>query len=197
MKNVGAWERKNAYLCIMEVTTLKNNHTLSFDQVYLDCFERLCYHAFCIVGDEEDAKDIVNGVFTFVYERWESCASKPISVYLLTLVHNASVDFCRRKQAHRRYKQYVLAHDSEVELRTDYEERVQRVIAEIDNMPEQMRSVFVNCYLRGMKHQDVALEMGLSVNTIKTNIYRGLKMLRKRLSEEEFLLLFVFSSQLL
>jgi len=181
----------------MKVNALTNNGVQSFDQVYLENFERLCYHAFCIVGDEDDAKDIVNDVFTFVYERWNSYSKKALAGFLLTLVHHASIDFTRHKLTHRRYEQYVLNHDSEVEHHSDYEEKVQRVIAELDNMPEQMRRVFVNCYVKGMKHQQVAEEMGLSINTIKTNIYRGLKMLRRKLSEEEFLLLFAISSQLL
>jgi len=186
-----------SYLCNMKVNSLANKDMQTFEQVYLENFERLCYHAYCIVGNEDDAKDVVNDVFTFVYEGWESYSKKPIKGFLLTLVHNASIDFTRHKLTHRRYEQYVLTHDSEVEHFSDYEEKVQRVIAELDNMPEQMRRVFVNCYLKGMKHKQVADEMGLSINTIKTNIYRGLKMLRKKLSEEELLLLFAISSQLL
>jgi len=181
----------------MKVRTTIENIGQTFDQVYLGSFERLCYHAFCIVDDEDDAKDIVNDVFTFVYERWDDFSAKPMKSFLLTLVHNASIDFLRHKRTHRRYEQYVLAHEKDSEQFSDYEEKVQRVMAELDNMPEQMRRVFVGCYVKGKKHQEVADEMGLSINTIKTNIYRGLKMLRKKLSEEEFLLLFAISSQLL
>ena len=181
----------------MKVQKMAIKEVESFDQVYLENFERLCYHAFCIVDNEDDAKDIVNDVFTFVYEGWEKFSKKPIAGFLLTLVHNASIDFVRHKLTHRRYEQYVLTHESEVEHFSDYEEKVQRVIDEIDNMPEQMRRVFVGCYVKGLKHQEVADEMGLSINTIKTNIFRGLKMLRKKLSKEELLLLFAISSQLL
>lgn len=57
----------------------------SFDQVYLENFERLCYHAFCIVDNEDDAKDIVNDVFTFVYEDWEKFSKKLWQVFYLLL----------------------------------------------------------------------------------------------------------------
>lgn len=186
-----------SYLCTMKAKNLTNSKIYSFDNVYIDNFERLCYHAFCIVGDEDDAKDIVNDVFAFIYEDWEKYSSRSMNSFLLTLVHNASIDFTRHKLTHRKYEQYVLSHENEAEYFSDYEEKVQRVIAEIDNMPEQMRRVFVGCYVKGMKYQQVADEMGLSINTVKTNISRGLKMLRKKLSEEEFLLLFAISSQLL
>lgn len=178
----------------MKVHKMTENGSKSFEQIYLENFERLCYHAFCIVDVEDDAKDIVNDVFTFVYEGWEKYSAKPMAGFLFTLVHNASIDFVRHRLTHRRYEQYVLTHDSEVEHFSDYEEKVQRVIDEIDNMPEQMRRVFVGCYVKGKKHQEVADEMGLSINTIKTNIFRGLRMLRKKLSEEELLLFFAISS---
>lgn len=77
----------------MKVRTTIENIGQTFDQVYLGSFERLCYHAFCIVDDEDDAKDIVNDVFTFVYERWDDFSAKPMKSFLLTLVHNASIDF--------------------------------------------------------------------------------------------------------
>lgn len=169
----------------------------SFDQTYLDNFERLCYHAFCIVGNEDDAKDIVNDVFCFLYESWTKYSARPLDAFLLTLVHNASIDKTRHRLTHRRYEEYVLGHETEIEQFSDYEERVQRVMEELDQMPEQMKRVFQGCYVKGMKYQEVADEMNISINTVKTNIYRGMKMLRKKLSDVEFVLLFVVLSNMI
>lgn len=174
----------------MKTKLKKTTGIISFEELYVAHFERLCYHSFCIVDDGDDAKDIVNDVFTFVYDRWEEYSERPLGSFLFTLVHNASIDFTRHKVTHRKYEQYVLTHDSDVEQFSDYEARVQRVIEELDKMPSQMQRVFKGCYIEGKKYQEIADEMGISINTVKTNIFRGLKMLRKKLSEEDFLLLF-------
>ena len=183
---------KSYIFALVKTDAELNTRTIvSFDQVYLDNFERLCYHAFSIVGDEDDAKDIVNNVFCFLYEEWAKYSARPLEAFLLTLVHNASIDHTRRVHTRRRYEQYILQHEDEVEQFSNHEERVQRVVDAINEMPEQMRRVFTGCYLEGKKYQEVADEMHVSINTVKTNINRGLKNLRKKLSDVEFVLLFV------
>ena len=179
-------------MCIFASVKTKQSKDVigqTFDQVYLDNFERLCYHAFCITGNKDDAKDIVNDVFCFLYEEWVTYSSRPMNGFLLTLVHNASIDYLRHRFTHRKYEQYVMAHEEDIEHFSDYEEKVQRVLAEVEKMPEQMRRVFTSCYVKGMKYKEVAEEMNITINTVKTNIFRGLKALRTKLSDAEFMLL--------
>lgn len=50
----------------------------------------------------------------------------------------------------------------------------------IELLPLQTRKVFNECFLKGRKYKDVAEELQISVNTVKTHITRALQFLRKR-----------------
>ena len=81
------------------------------------------------------------------------------------------------------YKQWlteaqVYAEIPEVEVDP---ELLQRVYDVIDELPEQARQVFKRCVLDGKKYKEVAEEMGVSVNTINTQMTRSYKYIRKRM----------------
>ncbi len=46
----------------------------------------------------------------------------------------------------------------------------------------------MKCFVEGQTYKDVAEEMGISVNSVKTHISRGLKFLRNELKEEMVML---------
>ena len=46
----------------------------------------------------------------------------------------------------------------------------------------------MKCFVEGQTYKDVADEMGISVNSVKTHISRGLKFLRNELKEEMVML---------
>ena len=50
------------------------------------------------------------------------------------------------------------------------------------------REVLMKCFVEGQTYKDVADEMGISVNSVKTHISRGLKFLRNELKEEMVML---------
>ena len=67
-----------------------------------------------------------------------------------------------------------------------------RVTAVIALMPEQTGRV-LNCVLmQDMKYQETADELHVSLNTVKTLLRNGMRLLREELqSEQELILLFV------
>ncbi|MBI9057199.1 MAG: hypothetical protein JEZ01_05460 [Labilibaculum sp.] len=63
-------------------------------------------------------------------------------------------------------------------------------------MPEQSRKVVVCVMVQNMKYQEAADELGVSINTVKTNLKRGVLKLREVLKDkEELLFLFLLSKR--
>ena len=77
------------------------------------------------------------------------------------------------------------------------QEIVDRVTTVIARMPEQTRKV-VDCVLmRDMKYQDTANELQVSLNTVKTLLRNGMRILREELKgDEELILLLILSKSL-
>lgn len=65
----------------------------------------------------------------------------------------------------------------------------------INLLPEQCRLIFTLCCLENMKYQEVADKLGISINTVRTQMTRAFKSLRDTLSGKTFTsILFVMMS---
>lgn len=74
---------------------------------------------------------------------------------------------------------------------------VDRVMAVIGRMPEQTRKVVDYVLMRDMKYQDAADELQVSLNTVKTLLRNGMRILREELKgDEELMLLLIISKNL-
>ena len=66
-----------------------------FEKIYTENYTRLYYYALHIVNEEETAKDILNDVFTALWNNIETIDLSKINAYLMTSVRNRSVDHLR------------------------------------------------------------------------------------------------------
>ena len=71
----------------------------------------------------------------------------------------------------------------------DYEKRLVRLEEKLAQLPEKQREVLVKCVVEGKKYKEVAEELDITVNTVKTHITRALKFLRGELQEDLIMLL--------
>lgn len=58
-----------------------------------------------------------------------------------------------------------------------------RVKEEIDNLPDEFRTVAVLSILEGFSYQEIAEIAGLQLGTVKSRLFRGRKILQSRLAE--------------
>jgi RNA polymerase sigma-70 factor (ECF subfamily) len=54
----------------------------------------------------------------------------------------------------------------------------------VSRLPVQCRDIFRRSRYEGKSHQEIAQEMNISVRTVETQIYRALKILKKKLKIE-------------
>ena len=72
---------------------------------------------------------------------------------------------------------------------TDIDEEIDeqvyaKVNLAIESLPEQCRLIIKLIVLKGKKYQEIAEELVITINTIRTQVSRGYKKLRDILSEE-------------
>lgn len=82
------------------------------------------------------------------------------------------------------YVESISAEDNELSLR-----KKRKLYSQIDLLPEQCKKVFILCVVDGLKYQETANQLGLSINTVKTQMKKAFKMLRASLKEIYFLIL--------
>lgn len=144
------------------------------------------------VGDRDVAKDIVQDIFFKLYERSHSLPEDfNLHAWLYKVGRNAALDHLSHLQVVDRHK-FLMAEAmlASSEVNEDIDEEVCRKVNEaIESLPEQCRVVIQLNVVQGKKYEEIAEELGITVNTVRTQVSRGYKKLRERLSEERNALL--------
>lgn len=158
-----------------------------FDQTFRSEYPRLLHFALSILGDAEEARDVVSEVFATL---WKSLLTheqpQNVVAFLFTCTRNRCIDQLRFLNKTNAFTAEYLTMYSE--LYTDYEAE-----AEKDRLVEQMlntltsptREILEACYLHRKKYAEVADEMGISPNTVKKHISKALRILRELGSKQK------------
>jgi len=164
------------------------NHP-ELDSLFREFYNRLVYFAFQLIHDQAQAQDIVQDVFIKYWQERDSVLPDRVAIknYLYTSVRNASLNSIRHNRVVDKYIQQQGSDEPE-ELPVIESIISSEVIAEIhsaiESLPEHYRIISEMSYLEGKKNQEIADELGMSVNTVKKQKYRALELLRLRLAPE-------------
>lgn len=137
------------------------------------------------------AEDMVHDVFL---KFWDKPAfdlpEKELKRVLFTSVRNICIDYLRRLNL-----ETEIVNTKRIQLQIDelfYAENLENLylqkdlvgilMKKIDELPEKGREIFKLAYIEGMKASEIAEEMGISVRTVETHLYRSLQYLRKHCS---------------
>ena len=164
----------------------------TFEDLFKSYFQDLMRFVCSYVNDEEVAKDIVHDVFfALLRNKKRLDVSYSMKSYLFTLARNYALNYLKHLRVVAMNEREVsdLLENAGEELGV-YEERLYRLNEKLAELPEKQREVLMKCFVEGRKYKDVADEMEISVNSLKTHISRGLKFLRNELREDVVLLMF-------
>lgn len=149
-----------------------------FDLYYMP----LCIYSLKYCDSFEFAEDIVQDLFIkFWDEKLYMKLDGAISPYLFKSVKNNTL-LADRKQNKYIFEEIedqinVLMDDENLDM--DFLElEKKKLYEEIEALPLKSKEVFKAIVLENLKYKEVALELGVSVNTVKTHYSRALKQLR-------------------
>lgn len=167
----------------------------SFRLFYKNYYRALVGYALQIVGESEVAEDIVQDLFSIIWEKKKTFQSLvSFKIYLYNSVRNASLDYLRHKEVESGYLQkvadeYRLFPSSEDGEEDFFGEEIYRQLFQtIDSLPERCREVFL-MYMDGKKNEEIATALHVSLETVKTQKKRAMALLRKKLGIQAILLL--------
>jgi RNA polymerase sigma-70 factor (ECF subfamily) len=158
-----------------------------YELLFAQYYKSLCMQAYLLVKDKGDPEDIVQEVFIYLWKnsKFEQVHSS-LGAYLSTSVRNACLQYLEKTQKLETldldYAAHAILpeeHDPE-ELELKYKE-MEMAIAEL---PEQCRVLFQMVHLEKKKYQEVADLMGISVNTVKTQLRIAMNKLRNAVKEK-------------
>lgn len=165
------------------IEKLKKGDESGLRQMFDVYYSPLCVYAMRYLDGFDVVEDMVQEVFINFWEnkRVDSLTTS-LKAYLFTAVRNNALNYIRKNN---RYRIEELDDEFDIlmeEVDTEaLEEKKAKLFTELDQLSEQSRKVFEAIVFDNMKYKEVAEELGVSLNTIKTHFSRALKQLRSSL----------------
>ena len=171
-------------------------HTASFEKIFREYYPVLLPFVERHVGERELAKDLVQDVFLKLYKSYPYFSSEVnIKSWLYTSSRNAALDYLRHLKV-RDNNKLLMAEAMMYAADVDEvisEELTRKIHEAIDSLPLQCCQIVRMHIIDGKKYTEISAELGISINTIKTQIFRGYKKLRELLADDlNALVLFLF-----
>lgn len=157
-----------------------------FKALFEKYYTKLYYSSLAIVRDEDDARDIVNDVFTHIWEKHDSIEDTVNSMYLYTSIRHRSLDHLKKKKVRDNYaNNYMKNNDEGFQYDDEEEERIRQIQKVIDRMPEKTKYVLDQCYMEGKRYMEVASDIGISRDGVRKHIVKALRLLREAFSKDK------------
>lgn len=175
------------------INRLHRKDQLAFKEVYNRYWETLMFHATRMLGEEEDALDVVQDVFCTLWEKADTLnIHENLGGYLFSMVRFRVLNKLRHHKAGEKFisgMSGVLETSHEGVLDHLYCKDLSEALQEeIDKLPTKMRDVFLLSRQEYLSYKEISNQLGIADTTVKKQINNALKILRFRLERMLFLL---------
>lgn len=173
---------------------LKQGNRSVFEQIFKKYYTLLCLEAKGYISSYDLTEEIVCDIFTRLWQNRETLTiTVSLREYLIKSLHNKCIDYLRRLQT-KEFKNISIENNDPTaftlsdlgESPLDYimtQELEEKIRNTIELLPPQYKRAFKLSRVKGLSYENIALEMNISVNSVKTNIRNALAFLRKELKD--------------
>ncbi len=186
------------YFCNMGSVAFKigqSNRERKQKDFYTENFSHYLLFACSYITDEEICKDIVQDAFIHYWKQQDRFDDElSVKAYLYKTIRNSCFNQLRHRNIRTKYLN-SLPDDWESEdffMEHVIKEEVSRIILkELDHLSETGKKIILRS-LEGYSNEEIAQELDISINTVKTHKARSYILLRKNLEYlKTFLLIFM------
>lgn len=161
---------------------IRRRDAVAFESMY-DAYHRLVFGiAFRMLGDRAAAEDCTQAVFLKVWSSPDGFKSGNFAAWIARVARNRALDMLRSRAAH---PQSELPVDIPVDIPLDEAvfanvnaAAVRRALGEL---PDEQRTLIERGFFGGLTHEELAVQTGVPLGTVKTRIRNGLRKLRAAL----------------
>lgn len=169
---------------------LKEGDEQAYQRLFCLYYANLVVYADGFLKDREAAEDVVQDFFIdFWFRKKYKTLSGEVENYWYRSIRNNCLTYLRDKKRHESHLTRLgkLTERSEqFQFRLEELEEKEEIRRAIEQLPSQCRLIFTLCCLESMKYQEVADRLGISINTVRTQMGRALKSLRDALKGKTF-----------
>jgi len=171
---------------------LRTDNQIAFSVLFQKYNQLLFIYIFKKLKDEEECRDIVQEVFLNLWNNRKKIVLKSsLKSYLFQAVRNRALNIFVHKKVSQKFLD-SFPKLPEIHEGTDYAIREKDIIETIDReialMPPKMQEIFELSRKEYLSHREIAQMLGISEETVTTQIKRALKRIKGKVVEFTLLL---------
>lgn len=176
----------------------------SFEKIYRYYYPRLNYFAKQYLFDGEVSKNIVQDVFTELWDKRNLLRNDTnLNAWLFTVTKNKSLKIISQLKSKQNYDNHLLSRQLDVNYKSlsdfdtsdlIFEELQNQVRVALEKLTPACRKVFEMSRFEDKKNKEIAEELNLSIKTVEGHISKALRSFKSDLKDylPLFYILFLF-----
>jgi RNA polymerase sigma-70 factor (ECF subfamily) len=167
---------------------IRNGDIGQFESLFRSSYVSLVRYAQTLIKDHDTAEEIVQDLFFKLWETREKLnIESSLNGYLFRSVHNRCLHYIEhQKVVERHAAEFIYSAADTDESPSDilnYNELQERVAKILERLPERCGKIFTMSRFEGLKYNEIAEKLSVSIKTVEANMGRALKEFRKELTQ--------------
>ena len=168
------------------VALLKEGNRDAFAKIYQSYWMVMYMHALKMLKSEDDARDVVQEIFTSLWLKGQSMdPGINLAGYLFVSTKNKVLDLISHKRVRLGYLEslssFAEAHSNQTLRTIEEKEMLQALQHEIDRLPAKMRQIFEMRINEHLSYTEIADKLNISDKTVKKQISNAIGIIRPKL----------------
>ena len=166
---------------------IRQGNLKEFEKVFKEFYPHLCLYALRFVKTKDLSEEIVQNLFCQIWEnRKDLNIHTSIKAYLYRSTYHNALQVLRKKGSQNKYEEYVKHHHNEYESTSNTleEKEINKIVQQtLSTLPQRCGIIFKMSRFEGLKYQEIAKKLSISVKTVEANMGKALKAFRHNLKD--------------
>jgi RNA polymerase sigma-70 factor (ECF subfamily) len=170
------------------VHNLSKGNLLAFNTLYKEYSGRLYRFALGYLKSEEEAEELVQEVFTKIWEKRANLKEElSFKSFLFTIAFNIIRKHFRTKVYLSEY--FISGKSDDIDMQTSqnitYDSLYQYISELVNRLPNRRKEIFIKSRFEGHSVKEIAEELQISHKTVENQLTAALKFIRTNLNREK------------
>ena len=167
---------------------IRRNDYISYRYLFDRYYTPLCQYVYGLLMNQDDAEDVVQELFLNLWKNRDKIEVREnVSGYLYRAAKHLTLNLLRSRPSMEALDGQEIISSFYEENRLEAEEFRVALYGCIDRLPDRSREVLLLHRLEGLKQQEIADRLSITVKTIKNLIWTSLRRLRECLEKKEII----------
>jgi RNA polymerase sigma-70 factor (ECF subfamily) len=178
------------------VALLREGNRDGFTKIYQRYWTVMYMHALKMLKSENDARDVVQEIFTSLWLKRQSIdLDVNLAGYLFVSTKNKVLDLITHNRVRLDYlgslSAFAEVHSNQTLAHIEEKELLQALQYEIDRLPAKMKQIFEMRVNQHLTYIEIADQLNISDKTVKKQISNAIRIIRPKLRHLSIVVIFL------